>query len=161
MKKEVIIAIIIGIGIGLVITFGIKTAQQSLSKELQNPQPEVVSTTSEINAVPSHSLLLVSPRDLSIIAADEIDISGSTTPFSLIGIISNSDQNTVMSDMQGNFSTTLSLVPGVNIIKATSITNTGEQAVETRKIVQTDNNFDSATPSASATITPTVKAARI
>jgi hypothetical protein len=156
MKKEVIIAIIIGIGIGLVITFGIKTAQESLSKELQNPQPELTVNTPEVIEAPVHQIEITSPKNNSVIEKNTVSVSGTSTPFSMIGLISTTDQNATMADNQGNFSLMASLTAGVNILTLSSYTVSGEQAVATIQVVHSEGAF-SDYESSPATPSPTLK----
>jgi hypothetical protein len=153
MKKEVIIAIFIGIGIGLVITFGIKTARESLQSELQNPQPELATKSPEVVEAPTHTIIVTSPKDSAIIIDTSTNISGTSTPFALIGAISDTDQNTVMADNQGNFSLSINLSPGANKINLQSYTPLGEMATTTLHIVQTDTKIEAATISATPTLT--------
>lgn len=157
MKKEVIIAIFIGVVIGLIITFGLKRAEQSLNAGLESPQAQSQTNNLEVAETPDHTLYVASPQPNSIVESDKITISGSTTPYSLLAVISDHDQNTTMADTQGNFSVSLSVLKGANLISVKSYDNLGKLANLTFPIVYTDIDFDQITPIATPTATPKLR----
>ncbi len=130
MKKEVIIAIIGGFVLGLIITFGIATAQKSLSKhkaqqELQSPTPTPDSNLSENHSL---SLFINNPAANALSRQAEINISGSTEPFSMIAAISANGRNSTVADAQGSFSLPFTLSLGVNLIEVQAYTEDGQSA---------------------------------
>ena len=72
VKKEVLIAIIIGFGLGLVITFGIWTANRALktSAPQEEGSPEEITNTPR----PAFSLIINSPEDSSVSDKEEIEV---------------------------------------------------------------------------------------
>jgi len=131
MKKEVIIAIIIGFSLGLIITFGIRTAQNSLDNQKALAQKS--DNTNSINQsaetiAPGHSVLINSPQPDSVVASKELLISGSTTPNSMVSVLGANDFNSTLADDQGNFSTSVNLALGGNIIVVDSYSTIGEKS---------------------------------
>lgn len=159
MKKEVIIAIIIGVAIGLVVTYGIHTAKSALNHPLENPQPSPSSANPSVQETNEHQLQLGSPQDYAIVPDDKLNVSGTTTPHSLIAIIGSADQNTALADAQGNFVASLSLQPGANLITVVSYAQSGNEAKTELIVVQSAANLDTQSPEPTpAELTPTSKA---
>ena len=64
MKKEVLIAIIVGFSLGLIITFGIYRAQKSLSERAESKNTD--QDTTQIEGTANISLSITQPEDGSI-----------------------------------------------------------------------------------------------
>lgn len=130
MKKEVLLAIAVGFGLGLVITFGIWTANKSLkqAKVVPTPAPSaspvVVIDQSVIN-----SLIITAPEDESISAVAAITVSGKSTPNAVISIIFEEDETIIEADDKGEFSTKINLIGGYNIIIISDQENTETRVV--------------------------------
>ncbi len=130
MKKEVLLAIAVGFGLGLVITFGIWTANKSLkqAKVVPTPTPSaspvVVIDQSVIN-----SLIITAPEDESISAVAAITVSGKSTPNAVISIIFEEDETIIEADDKGEFSTKINLIGGYNIIIISDQENTETRVV--------------------------------
>lgn len=149
MKKEVLIAIIAGITLGLVISFGIATAQRSLKK----PSPP---TETEPNLTPSVSpqrstLFVNSPQPNAVVNDSPYLITGSAIPGSMIAIQTSSQYISGIADDQGNFALSLELNSGANLIVVTAFSPTGQTENTSFKIA-----YQSA-PEPTAIPTPTKK----
>ena len=91
MRKEVLVAIIIGFGLGLVITFGIWTANKALkntstdSAETPAPLEEEIETA----LIPASTLelLITSPENNTVSEKETIEIVGQTAVKAIISII--------------------------------------------------------------------------
>ncbi len=124
MKKEVFLAIAIGFALGLVITFGIWTANKSL-KNLPStkptPTPETVSVTptpaSTTQATQTSTLTLASPVDEALVTTAKVTVSGKTSPQAAVVILSEDNQQIVSADAKGEFTTSVNLVPGYNFLR--------------------------------------------
>lgn len=138
MKKEVFLAIAIGFALGLVITFGIWTANKSL-KNLPKPTPSpTVAAQSEGNPSPTPSnqvtnnqLTITSPEDESLVSSPKITVKGTTSPSAIVTISWEDDQTIVTADANGAFSTNIELVGGYNTIKVTSFDKIGTPSEQT------------------------------
>jgi hypothetical protein len=155
MKKEVVIAIIGGFVLGLIITFGIATAQQSI----HSSQPST--TTNSITPTPpppppSHTLFINTPSPNSVNHAAQLMVSGSSSPNSYVGVVSTSDRNSTIADAQGNFSLTIELTSGANILDVTSFNESGQSTTRQIKTVYAPI-INLHLPSPTPTPTPTRK----
>lgn len=126
MKKEVLIAIIAGFSLGLIITFGIHTAQKSVKNRTTN----AVDTKDNTGTTPnqSHIIEVVSPRPNSVIDKDVVSVSGSTSPGSLLAIIATAGTSAVTADDNGQFSTKVDLDAGPNTLIIKSYSPIGQEA---------------------------------
>ena len=136
MKKEVLIAIAIGLGIGLLITFSVYSAQRYLKEvnQIQSPVSEKATgsiTPSEI--LPS--LSLTSPIDESISKEAKISVIGITSPSAWVVILTEKGELTVQADTKGNFETSISLISGENEIEVKSFGDKGEVTSKTVTVV--------------------------
>lgn len=123
MKKEVILAIVIGFSLGLVITFGIYTARQALNRhQSANPSPSPQSAPA---ATPVHNLTLTAPENETVFTTAEATISGTTTPNALITLFTEDTELLVYADNTGKFSAPITLVGGSNDITVTAVTPDG------------------------------------
>lgn len=137
MKKEVFIAIIIGFIIGLLITFGIVTAQQSLKKSSlnQNPSQSTQVSPSPQNNPNPQNIIISSPENGQLVDQDVVIITGTTTPQSLIAIMGTKDYTTTPSDEQGNFSAEIRLQEGANQITIKAYDQSGIESQEEITII--------------------------
>lgn len=127
MKKEVIIAIIIGFTIGLALTFfAYKTVTDQSEGKIISPLAEGKIISTPTPSV-SQTLTLVSPIDQSIAKEGQITVAGFSSPFSWIVILGEKGEKTIQADEKGNFETGLLLISGENEIKVTSFLERGEE----------------------------------
>lgn len=146
MKKEVIIAIIIGITIGTIITLGVHIAQKSLA---ENNIPPTNPTTPSITISPSqavHNLIITSPNNDSVTEQSEIEIIGNTSPNSLLSVISDTHQAVGSADIEGNFELSFTLSSGANQIIIKSFDQNGQEASQEIEVIYLDNQPVEITP---------------
>lgn len=146
MKKEVIIAIIIGITIGTIITLGVHIAQKSLA---ENSIPPTNPTTPSITISPSqavHNLIITSPNNDSVTEQSEIEIIGNTSPNSLLSVISDTHQAVGSADIEGNFDLSFTLSSGANQIIIKSFDQNGQEASQEIEVIYLDNQPVEITP---------------
>jgi hypothetical protein len=132
VRKEVLIAIIIGFGLGLVITFGIWTANKALREAAPKvtPAPEVTPTPT-----PAFSLTVTSPEDNALYAEETIEVSGATAPGAIIVILYQEGEKILEADSEGKFSTEITLAGGANEIKISAYDQEGNEAEKTLTVV--------------------------
>jgi len=136
MKKEVLIAIAIGLGIGLLITFSVYSAQRYLKEVNQIQSP--VSEKSGASVTPTEilpSLSLTSPIDESISKEAKISVIGITSPSAWVVVLTEKGELTVQADTKGNFETSISLISGENEIEVKSFGDKGEVTNKTVTVV--------------------------
>ena len=129
MKKEVLIAIIIGFTLGLIITFGVYNAKKSIENRdrLNNPASDN-ETVGESTAQSSHFINLTSPENYSVHDQEELTLTGITSPNSMIAILNNEYESLSSTDHQGNFSVDVELDAGENVITIAAYNPAGEKA---------------------------------
>lgn len=124
MRKEVIIAIVIGIAFGLLITFGIYQANQTADSIDQGKT--AVNNPSPTPQTPQDRLFtLLSLEDGDILSTPTATISGNLKANTHLVIISENDEIFVTADKNGNYSEEIELNSGANTIKLTAITTEG------------------------------------
>ena len=143
MRKEALIAILIGSIFGLIVTFGIRGSDRLLKdsqllknafrsdsqKEEPTPAPTPIT---ESSAEKKSALIINSPNDNDIIDENKIVIEGITSPNALITFLYEGKETIITSDQEGNFSQEIELVGGANEIKIASFDTEGK---ETNKII--------------------------
>jgi len=144
MRKEALIAILIGSIFGLAVTFGIRGSDQLLkdSQLLKNafrggPQKEeptpIPTPITESQTEKKSALIINSPSDNDIIDQDKITIKGTTSPNALVTFLYEKEKEIIItSDTGGNFSQEIELIGGANEIKIVSFDTEGK---ETNKII--------------------------
>lgn len=144
MKKEVIVAILIGFGIGLIITFGVITARSAIN---QNQEKIIGAVTPAAGVTanlekPIHKITLSQPENRSVVNSEKIEIGGATTPLSAVAVMTGSSRDTItIADEAGRFYQEVTLSGGANIIKIVSISPKGEKAESQTLVVYTTAEF--------------------
>ena len=140
MKKEVLLAISIGFALGLVITFGIWTANKSLAglkNTKPNPSPTVAAQVTPIanptiSPVPtSGNLILTSPEDEAFSSKNTTTVAGKTTPGATIVILYEGDDDVLLADASGNFTDDIDLIAGFNNITVSAFDAQGNKSTQT------------------------------
>lgn len=136
MKKEVAISLLVGFGVGLVITFALYLNRNSFKSYYQiiSPISEIKETTPSISQS-AHTLSIVSPIDQSISSDSKIKVSGVTSPSSWVTIVTEKGEKVILADKKGNFETDVILISGENEIKVISISESQEQVSKTVTVV--------------------------
>lgn len=150
MRKELIVASIIGIGFGLVIAFGVYRINSSLKpngyKTQSTPNPKTVISELKIT--------LDKPQNNDVLTVDSIPVTGITKPLTWITVSGEDEDYVVQSDDKGLFSQDVNLIPGVNQIKLTAFDALGAQSLEKVLVVYSssfqENESSVATSSAIA-----------
>lgn len=126
MKKEVLIAIVSGLILGLIVTLGIYTANKSL--EQQRAKKEAATQTSPLPSPPvtaQKTLDITSHENFDLINQSAITLSGIAWPEAVIALMAEGDNQLIQADDEGIFSFKFQLVKGFNEITliATDETN--------------------------------------
>jgi len=137
MKKEILIAILIGFILGLIITFGIWTANKSLKdNQEETPQTGGVSILQpEEETKENLSLKIIEPVNNSISEEEEITIKGSASPSAIITIIYQEGEKILEADEEGSFETEISLVGGTNEIEISAYDEEDNKTTKTLSII--------------------------
>lgn len=125
MKKEIILAVLLGLVLGLVITYGIYRARTSL-QESATPSPSPTASDENGAEVSTDTnLVLSSPEDESVQDVREITISGTTDPDAFVVAVIGTNEVITQADETGSFSIQNSLFDGPNVILIFSINEDG------------------------------------
>ena len=139
MKKEILIAIIIGFILGLVITFGIWTANRSLQENTQTQTTEVNESQPIVETSPTEegqiSLIISSPENNTIVNQAKVEISGQTVAQATVIILFEEGEEVFQVDEKGEFSQEINLVGGANEIKITAFDAEGNETNKTLNLV--------------------------
>jgi len=141
MKKEVLLAIIIGFALGLVITFGVWKANKALKEaapkqQLPAKQAQEEEKVSSPTPAPAQlSLAITSPEDNSIINKEKVNISGKTSSEATIVITYEEGEKIIETDENGNFSAEITLVGGANEVTVSAYDEEGNEATKTLNLV--------------------------
>lgn len=142
MRKEVFLAIFIGLVMGLFITYGIYQAQSG--------QDEAVTDVKELKANPQPTtspeklgqLAIYNPTDESIISESNIKVTGKTTTDSQVVIFVNDKPYITRSDDTGNFTKDVELDELSNVIQVHSIEEDGESLKAQKTVIVYDGPLE-------------------
>lgn len=136
MRKEVILAIVGGVVLGLLVIGGLWWTNKATTEESLNITPTpVLEQPPTLTPASSLSLEIISPEDESIIEEEKITLEGKTAPESVVVVIYPEGENIVEADEEGNFETEITLVGGANEIKVTAYDEEGNQAEKNLTLV--------------------------
>ncbi len=147
MKKEIIIAIIVGIFLGLIITYGFYTSRTVAENQAQTQvnETQLEENDQEINL---NQLSLYEPTDGLVISEKKIAISGASLKKNFVVIFVGNDDLITQADDSGNFSVEATLQPGANIITAIALDENGQQSQVSRTVIVDDASLNLATKEA-------------
>jgi len=140
MKKEILIAIIIGFVLGLVITFGIWTANKSLKEGTTSNQQTGVTENENITPVPTQveeklPLTIISPENNALLNQEKLEIVGKTSPKAVVAISYEEGEKIIEADEKGDFKGEITLVGGSNKINVSAFDSQGNEASKSLNLV--------------------------
>jgi hypothetical protein len=144
MKKEVFVAIFIGLSVGLLVTFGVYTARKTFSPsgEIPSPSPSALPSGN-----PNNNLRLTSPEDETIQNTKEVRVAGVTDADAVVAIFINERPFITRADQNGNFAITSDLDDNSNVIRVTSVDEDGNVAETDRTVIYSIVNLTDQTTS--------------
>lgn len=147
MKKEMILAIVIGLTLGLLLTYGFYRARQAMTRpknQLANLQ-----ATPTPSPVASTDLVIISPEDEVVQSDRTVQVTGTTKPNNFVIIFVNDSEQITQGDSSGNFSVKADLEVGSNIVIVHAIDEDGAMTTLERTVIVATVASDTATESAS------------
>lgn len=134
MRREVLIAIVLGVGLGLAVAFGIWRANLALAPrnaaQTENPLP-----TPGIEAF--SELVLTQPETNTVVTKDSVELKGATNPGSTVAILTGSEEYVLQVDEEGSFEQEVDLAAGPNEVIVTSYDAAGNESLEKLIVVYT------------------------
>ncbi len=141
MKQERVILSFIMVVIGLLVA-GVAFYVYQGTKTIPGSKTTVsVATPTPTPIGASVYLSLNSPVNESVVDNKTVTVSGKTTPDATIVIITNSDQKVVQPSGQGDFSTTVIITSGTNLIRVTAFGSDGQSETMQRTITYSTEDF--------------------
>lgn len=147
MRKEVIIAVVLGFALGLIITIGIWSANKAMktqeeTTDINGIQPTVTTSSDNPDSTKTGlSLAISKPEDETIINTEKTTVSGTTEPNTQIAIIAENNEYLLESDEKGIFAQEISLTSGTNEIMITAFADTGEEISKTINVLYSTSEF--------------------
>lgn len=144
MRKEVLIAIVLGFVLGLVITFGLWSANKAMkSKEALTQTEETATPTLVPTPTPAQvfSLAILTPEDESVQNKEKVTVSGTTEPEAQVVVIGEKDEKIVTADSKGKFEAEIVLENGTNEITVSAANEAGDEVTKTISVVYTTVEF--------------------
>lgn len=140
MRKEVVIAIILGLALGFIITFGIYRTQVALrSTPSSEEQAEALRTPDSIlNPVVQQELAIHNPEDGLITDAQSVVVTGESEPNVVVVLLVNDTEYVTTTDEGGNFSFDVPLREGSNVLTTYILRDDGSSLKDERVVVMGD-----------------------
>ena len=138
MKKEVVIAIVLGFSLGLIITFGIWTANRVIEEKPAMAPSPITSLEPEETPTPTPQptgLKIDQPQNDFISSQEEIVLAGLTFPEAVVIVFYEKGEKILEVDDRGNFETILELAEGANKIVVKSFNQSGQENEITLNVI--------------------------
>jgi hypothetical protein len=141
MKQERVILSFVAVLIGL-LAAGLGFYFYQTTKTVSTPN-QIILNAPTPSPTPKTTVYisLSSPSDESIVDSKTLTINGKTNPGATIIIYTDSGQQVIQPSTQGDFSTTITLGSGQNLIKIMSVLPSGDTANTQRTVTYSTENF--------------------
>ena len=141
MRKEILLAIIVGLSLGLFITFGIYQARVSTVKR-KSEQEIATKLTPSPEEKFSGELVLNTPKDESLQTEKTTTVSGTTWSDSFVVVLVDNEEVITTSDESGNFSVEVNLEENSNLITVIALDEDGHTLSEERTVIVGELNLE-------------------
>ncbi len=135
VKKEVSIAVFIGLLIALLIMGGVLRARRALQSFTPPSLPS--RQTPKPSNQPNSLFLEITSLDNQVLDTPRLTLNGKTLPGTYIAILGESGEYLIVPNDLGSFSQEVTLVKGANTLKVTVYTAQGERVEKTLNAVYT------------------------
>lgn len=140
-RKEITLAIIIGLLVGLVVVGGIIRARSALMDITPPELPFKRSSTPSPSPSTTELFLTLDTPDNQVSSVNSLTIKGTTLPGTYIVILGELEEYIIVPNDLGQFSQETTLTPGANTIKVTSYQTNGEKREATLSAVFTTSDI--------------------
>jgi hypothetical protein len=140
MKKEVLIAITLGLFVGLLITYGMYRVRSAVNRT-PVAQLEETATDAAMLAENSTLITILNPEEGVILTERQLTVTGTTIPESHIVLFVNNTDYISTTDATGNFTFEVTLEDGTNVLTVHVVDAEG-QTTSTERIVVVSNIFE-------------------
>jgi len=136
MRKEALVAILVGLFLGLVITFGVYRANKAVKEHGKTSNSSLpVNGSQAPSPLPSPMISLRITEDNLVLTKSKVTVSGTTEPKSVVALLAEGNEALVLADEEGVFSAEVELTSGANEVKVISLLKTGEEQEKTLNLV--------------------------
>lgn len=135
MRKEVLVAILIGAILGGAVAFGIWRANLLLVPKKEAVQTQQTPSPGGSTTQETSSLIITQPENNSILSEGKVTIKGAATPNSTVVILTNSKDLITKADKDGAFEQEVELEGGPNEITVTAYDDSGNETTQTLTLV--------------------------
>ncbi len=147
MKKEILISVLIGLTLGLIITYGVYRFRSSMNTKPATTLKEVATTTPSPEIETSSIVSIHNPQDGSVLSETALTVTGNTIPESYVVLFVNDTESISTADSAGNFSFQAKLASGPNILRIHVVDETGKTTVVERSVIVIETDTSVATQS--------------
>lgn len=158
MKKEALFAIVIGIIVGLGITYAIYQFRQKFFPVQDTNLETAPSPSPSVQPTAAEKLVITSPENEAVLATTASTISGTAESNEMVVIFINNKEYITQADEIGAFAADVTLDSGSNFIRVIATTADGRQKVKELVVVVSTASLDTVTEveesSPSATVKP-------
>lgn len=141
VKKEITVAVIIGLIISALVAGGIYRARQALKNltpKTATKEPQIASNNqTQQEKKKDLFLTITSPEDNSVVNQNKLQLVGETLPNTYIAIITETSEYLIVPNDLGQFSQEIKLIKGANTIKITVYQPDGTHQEKTLNLVYT------------------------
>ena len=140
VRKEVTVAVIIGLALGLLAVGGVIRARQAFD-DIRKSNTNNSSTNETANTpvnVPTGLYLTIETPDDSVSKSPTLTVNGKTLPHTYIAINGEKSEYLIVPDDLGSFSQDVTLVKGANTITITVYQDDGTKVQKTMNAVYTN-----------------------
>lgn len=138
IKKEAIVAVVIGLILAVLVTGGILRARNALeSIQFPSNQGKVATTSPKPDAKTNELFVELTTIDNMVTKEPKLTLTGKTLPGTYIAILGEKSDYLIVPNDLGSFSQDITLVKGVNIIKITIYQENGHKIEKTLNAVYT------------------------
>ena len=142
MKKEKLILSFIATLFGLLVAGIAFYLFQATKTVPSTATTKAISTTSPTpTRSPSISLVLDRPKDEEVVNSKILIVSGKTQSNAVIVVITDSSDDVIAPSSKGNFSTTVNLDDGQNILEIIAIAPNGESVTSKKTVTYSQEEF--------------------
>lgn len=131
MRKEVLIAIVIGSILGLAVAFGVWRANQAFSPKQETQTQQELTPLPE----PAQTLTISEPEDGSVVDREKIKVKGRATPEAVLVILTNTQEVIITAQASGEFEQEIELEGGANEITVVAYNEEGAEERQTLTVV--------------------------
>lgn len=141
MNKEKFILIFVAVAMGLLVAVGAFFLYQKTKAISPSKITNIITTSPSPSNKNPNVLTIDNPKDESVVTSASVTVSGKTSPNAKIVIVNQATQESANPTTTGNFSATIGLESGENIIMIIAVFPNGETVSEKRIVTVSSENF--------------------